>query len=106
MNMKDNATNVILNVVMKAVPGHEEELFELLQALVEPTRAEPGCMIYELHRDPEDAGRFMFYERFVNQAALDTHVAMPQFVNFGAVRAASKPDPLESVAVGKWRAVA
>ena len=104
--MKDNATNVILNVHMKALPGHEEELFALLQALVEPTRAEAGSMIYELHRDPEDAGKFMFYERFVNQEALDFHCATPHFVNFGAVRAASTPDPLESIAVTKWKAVA
>lgn len=91
---------------MKAVPGHEEELFGLLQALVEPTRAEAGCMIYELHRNPEDAGQFMFYERFVDQAALDFHVSTAHFVNFGAARAAAATDPLESVAVSKWRAVA
>lgn len=104
--MKDNNTNVILNVHMKAVPGHEEELCALLIALVEPTRAEPGCMIYELHRDPTNAGAFMFYERFVSQQALDAHVAMPHFTNFVAVRAASAPDPVESVVVGKWKAVA
>lgn len=104
--MKDNATNVILNVHMKALPGHEEELFALLQAMVEPTRAEAGCMIYELHRDAEDAGRFMFYERFVSQEALDSHVATPHLTHFRAVRAASNPDPLESQVVTKWKAVA
>ena len=104
--MKDNAVNVILNVHMKALPGHEEELFALLTQMVEPTRAEAGCMIYELHRDPADAGRFMFYERFVSQEALDFHVATPHLVNFRAVRAASNPDPLESQVVTKWRAVA
>ena len=104
--MKDNAKNVILNVHFVATPGSEEKLFGLLSALIGPTRAEAGCMVYELHRDPENAGRFMFYERFSSQEALDAHVAAPHFQNFGAARTASNPDPVESVTVSKWRAVA
>jgi len=100
--MKDNSTNVILNVHMKAIPGHEEELFGLLMALVEPTRAEPGCMIYELHRDPADPGHFMFYERFANQEALDFHVATPYLARFREARGAA----LESQVIEKWKAVA
>ncbi|HXJ39727.1 MAG TPA: putative quinol monooxygenase [Bryobacteraceae bacterium] len=103
--MKDNAVNVILNVHFQAVAGHEEALFGLLRALIEPTRAEPGCMIYELHRHPEEAGKFMFYERFATQEALDLHVATPHFKKFSDARAAARPDPVESVVVTKWRAV-
>ena len=100
--MKDNETNVILNVHMKAVPGQEEKLFSLLMDLVEPTRAEPGCMIYELHRNPQDAGRFMFYERFVNQEALDFHTSTPHLARFRALRG----EALESQVIEKWKAVA
>lgn len=103
--MKDNNVNVILNVHFKAVSGQEEVLFGLLSALIEPTRAEAGCMIYELHRDPEDKGKFMFYERFVDQAALDFHGATPHFQNFVSTRSAGS-DPVESVVVTKWKAVA
>lgn len=104
--MKDNATNVILNVIMTAAPGCEEALFGHLSGLVEPTRAEPGCLIYELHRDPENAGKFFFYERFASQDALDTHVASAHFQNFVAARQASSPDPVADVVVTKWKAVA
>jgi quinol monooxygenase YgiN len=104
--MKNNETNVILNVHTKAVPGHEEEVFRLLLALVEPTRAEPGCMTYELHRHPTDPGRFMFYERFVDQAAMDAHGLTDHLKNIRAIRAASTPDPIESQVVEKWKAVA
>src|SRR4051812_2947404 len=104
--MKDNATNIVLNVHLKAVPGKEEHLLGLLSALVEPTRGEAGCIAYELHRDLEDPGRFMFYERFASQEALDAHAAAPHFQHFVATRAAANPDPVESQAVTKWRAIA
>lgn len=99
--MNDN--NVILNVHMEAVPGHEEELAEQLLALVAPTRSEAGCLIYELHRDPENPGKFMFYERFVNQEALDSHTASPHLQRFRDYRAAANPDPLAKSTATKWR---
>jgi quinol monooxygenase YgiN len=91
---------------MEAVPGHEEELASHLLALVEPTRKEPGCLVYELHRDPTDAGKFMFYERFVNQAALDSHNDSPHLKGFFAARAAATPDPVAKAVLTKWRVFA
>lgn len=102
--MNDN--DVILNVHMEAVAGHEEELAALLQALVPPTQQEPGCHIYQLHRDPADPGKFMFYERFVSQQALDAHSASPHLTQFRATRAASNPDPLARMTVTQWRVFA
>ena len=96
--------NVILNVHMEAVPGHEDELAAQLLALVEPTRREPGCLVYQLHRDPESRGKFMFYERFVSQEALDSHTASPHLTRFREYRASANPDPLASSTVTKWRA--
>lgn len=98
--------HVILNVHFEAVPGHEEELAGQLLALVAPTRSEPGCLTYELHRDPENPAKFMFYERFVSQEALDAHLAAPHFQRFQAHRAAANPDPVASVIVTRWRTMA
>ena len=67
-------TAVVLNVHMQAVSGRERDLENQLRALLEPTRKEPGCLVYELHCDPENPGKFMFYEKFKSQAALDLHV--------------------------------
>ena len=97
---------VILNVHMEAVPGHEEELAKQLRALVAPTRSEPGCMTYELHRDTKNPGKFMFYERFRSQTALDEHLASPYFKAFVAYRETAKPDPVASVAITTWRSMA
>jgi len=102
--MDDN--HVILNVHIEALPSHEERLADQLRALVAPTRREAGCLVYELHRDPQNLGKFMFYERFSSQAALDEHLATPHFKAFLAYRAAEKPDPVGSIVITTWRAIA
>jgi quinol monooxygenase YgiN len=100
-----NSDNVILNVHIEASAGQEEKLAEQLRALVAPTRSEAGCLAYELHRDPQNPGKFMFYERFSSQAALDAHLATPHFQKFVAHRAA-KPDPVASIIITTWRTMA
>ncbi|OLP45599.1 putative quinol monooxygenase [Rhizobium oryziradicis] len=39
------------------------------------TRAEPGCLSFEVQPCPTIAGRFLVAEVFVNQAAFDAHQA-------------------------------
>lgn len=60
-----------------AHPETREELAVLLQAQVAPTRAEPGCINYDFHVDAADPCVFVFYENWVDRAALDAHLAMP-----------------------------
>ena len=96
--------HVILNVHMEAVPGREQDLARELTALVEPTRKESGCVAYELHRDPENPAKFMFYERFKSQAALDDHVNTPHFKKFLAYRQAHE-DPVAATNVTRWRII-
>ncbi|HTZ57869.1 MAG TPA: putative quinol monooxygenase [Acidobacteriaceae bacterium] len=93
--------HIILNVHFQAAPGHEKELGAQLHSLVAPTRAEPGCMVYELHFDPEDPAKFMFYEKFASQAALDHHLATPhlqQLQNYLKAR-----NPIAAQSVTRWR---
>ncbi|HBL31513.1 MAG TPA: antibiotic biosynthesis monooxygenase [Acidobacteria bacterium] len=57
-----------------AAPGKENELAELLESLVEPTRREAGCIRYDLLRGlPGEAGDFAFVEEWENEATLDAH---------------------------------
>jgi quinol monooxygenase YgiN len=58
--------------------GREDQLRALLQGMLIPTRAEPGCRLYELY-ESSSGGRFYFYEIWESQAALDQHVATPHF---------------------------
>ena len=95
---------VILNVHLESVPGREEELAGELRALLAPTRKEPGCLIYEMHRDPEHRGKFMFYEKFENEAALALHTNSPYFKKFLSYRGANV-DPVAAQTVTRWESL-
>jgi quinol monooxygenase YgiN len=93
-------TPIILNVHFQAAPGHEKELGDQLRALVAPTHAEPGCLVYELHFDPEDPAKFMFYEKFASQAALDHHMTTPHLQQ---LQKYLKTNPVAAQSVTRWR---
>ena len=60
-----------------ARPETRDELHKLLMAQVAPTRTEAGCINYDYHVDAADPCAFVFYENWINKAALDAHLAMP-----------------------------
>jgi quinol monooxygenase YgiN len=64
---------VAVVAIFVAKPGKEEELRQVLEANVEPTRKERGALQYDLHRDNEEPRRFIFVERWESQEALDEH---------------------------------
>jgi quinol monooxygenase YgiN len=69
---------------IRAKPGKEAELEKALLALVEPTTKEDGCLNYDLHRETDDAGHFVFYENWTSREALDRHLAAPHLEAFRA----------------------
>ena len=73
-----------LSVYIEAKEGKEEELKKELIALVEPTRNEKGCLYYVLHTDPNDSGRFLFYENWENAELWDAHLNSDHIKAFGA----------------------
>lgn len=77
MSIPTDENRELLTVVatMRAKPGKEEELREVLEALIAPTRAEDGCHTYALHRGAVDPAVFIFYENWDSQAHLDAHLA-------------------------------
>ncbi|QYO65389.1 putative quinol monooxygenase [Leptolyngbya sp. 7M] len=48
---------------------------ETLLGLLEPTRAEAGCIRYDLHHNTSDPTDFTFIEEWIDDAALDAHLA-------------------------------
>jgi quinol monooxygenase YgiN len=67
---------------MTAKAGKEKELISALQALIESTRKEPGCITYELWQDVNNPRSFIMYERFKNQETFDLHLQMPYILHF------------------------
>jgi quinol monooxygenase YgiN len=57
--------------------GKAEELKAVLLAIVEPTRAEAGCVRYELCQSRTDPCDFVFIEEWASPSALDAHMASP-----------------------------
>lgn len=73
-----------LTVIAKltAKPGKEDALLPMLKALVAPTRAEAGCINYELHRSHEHPGTFIFTESWASHEAWEAHKKSTHFVAF------------------------
>lgn len=52
---------------------HRDSLIESLNKLIEPTRAEKGCLQYELLLDIENPNFIIMLEKFASQQALNDH---------------------------------
>lgn len=68
-----------------AQPGKEDELAQRLLALVEHSRAEAGCINYDVHQSDGDPTVFVMYENWTERAALDLHFTMPYMREIAAV---------------------
>jgi len=64
---------VTLVAKISAKAGQEDALKAHLLNLVPPSRAESGCINYDLHQSIDTPTEFMFYENWTNQEALDFH---------------------------------
>jgi quinol monooxygenase YgiN len=62
--------------------GREQDAITLFRELIPPTRAEPGCRMYVVHRSTTDPRRFFLYEQYDDLAALDAHRASPHFAEY------------------------
>ncbi|MBI1371313.1 MAG: antibiotic biosynthesis monooxygenase [Phycisphaera sp.] len=60
-----------------ARPDRIDKLKAELLALVPLTRAEPGCINYDLHQSPANPAEFVFYENFADAEAFAFHGAQP-----------------------------
>lgn len=69
----------VLVVRMTALEGNEDEAAATMRELAEATRQEPGCELYIPAQDPENPRAFLFYEQYVDKAALDAHGASEHF---------------------------
>jgi quinol monooxygenase YgiN len=56
-----------------ARPGEEQAVAAAIDQLIEPSRAEPGNLLYLPHRDPQDPRVFLLYERYVDEDAYTAH---------------------------------
>jgi quinol monooxygenase YgiN len=62
---------------IKAKQGMEEQLKQSLLSVLEPTRAEPGCINFYLHQGLDDKSAFMAYQNWFSKEAEDEHYKQP-----------------------------
>lgn len=79
----------------KAKPGKEAEVRREILALVGPTRAEAGCINYDLHVSTDDPALFLLYENWRNKADLDQHLATPYLERFKALAPGLLAEPID-----------
>jgi len=78
--MSDNKVSVIAHA--KPRRGMEKTLRAKLLTLVEPARAETGCIMYDLYQACDDTALFMFYECWKSKDDLEKHLQKPYIKSF------------------------
>ncbi len=73
---------VVATIVAK--PEFKAQVTEALLEVIEPSRQEVSCLQYELHRDLDKEGTFVFYERWKSEEALNQHNNTSHFQHFAA----------------------
>ena len=73
---------VCVDVMYTIQAGHEAEAMDDLRKLAAETRKEPGNALYLIHRSVEDPRKFLIYEQYRSQAALETHQSKDYFQRY------------------------
>lgn len=64
---------------LKAKPGMEAELAEILKSFVAQIADEEGTLTYTLLQSKKDPTEFIFYEVYKDKAAMELHGSTPHF---------------------------
>lgn len=67
-------TKLTIVAHIKANPEHVALVKSELEKLIDITRAEAGCINYDLHQDNENPAHFLFYENWESRELWRTHM--------------------------------
>ncbi|AZQ84353.1 antibiotic biosynthesis monooxygenase [Colwellia sp. Arc7-635] len=73
---------IVANII--ANPNKIELVKSELLKLIDVTRAEAGCINYDLHQDNENPAHFMFYENWETRELWQTHMANQHLADYMA----------------------
>ena len=90
--------NLTLTAKITAKADKIEALKDELVDLLEPTRAEKGCILYDLHFSTEENGVFLFYEIWETVEDWNKHMESDHLKEFFGV----KDELVESIELSKW----
>lgn len=78
---------VILRGYIQVPAGDLEAVAAELRNHIRLTRAEEGCLVFEIVQDNEDRCRFSVYEEFSDQASFEHHQARVKNSRWGEITA-------------------
>jgi quinol monooxygenase YgiN len=62
--------------------GEQDAVAAAIDALIDPSRAEPGNLLYQPHRDPSDPHVFFLYEQYEDEAGYAAHAESEHFQRY------------------------
>ena len=86
---------IVAKIVAK--PGQEELVEKTFKAAIPAVHAEPGCLLYALHRKAGTAGEFVMIEKWASREALDAHMKGAAMREIGAALAQALAGPPDMV---------
>ena len=94
----------ILTVIayVHAKAGQEARVKQVLEGLIAPTRAETGCINYDLFQSDGDPAQFVFYENWKSDADLDSHAQTLHIKECVGLLTGLLVEPVK---ITKWRTV-
>jgi len=79
---------IIVVATLVTRPGEAPKILPAARVCIEKTRAEPGCIAYDLHASVSDPDKLVFIERWQSREALTAHSKQPHLKDW---RDASNP---------------
>ncbi|MGJ8678592.1 MAG: putative quinol monooxygenase [Akkermansiaceae bacterium] len=76
---------IILSGHITVLPTELDTIRKALLVHIEVTRAEEGCITFQVNEHPTEAGRFDVYEEFVSKVAFENHQKRVRESKWGAV---------------------
>ena len=96
---------LILHAKVHVKPEKRDDFLQLVKPLIEASNQEEGVIAYSCYEDVANPNTFMFYEEYVDQAAIDFHVQTEHFKNWRAAGSEllSGRTPARVMTVGETR---
>jgi len=93
---------VTVVVRLKAQKGREAQVRQELHNLLAPTRAEQGCLNFDMHENPADPALFLFHENWTSEDDLKRHFETSHIKRWITLAESLLAEPLD---LTKWRKV-
>jgi quinol monooxygenase YgiN len=77
----------VVNAHWTSTPGNEDVVLDAIKKLTGPSRAEPGCRLYQAYQDPAEPLVIHIFEIYDDEEALKAHSESEHFARFAKEQA-------------------